>query len=301
LLIDKEFHFQSAIQDLKTKGHTLVRVRIIVGVALFIMICGAFWLDAFWKTSFLLIVLVGITATLSLHELYGMAEQRGLKPFKWLGLATGIALVATTHWWGWTNDAYLHSWRLGVFLAGLVCACFLAQALRPTLAGTATNIAVTVLGFLYVPFLLCFFIGIDHLRNGGAGAVLFVIFVAKAGDIGGYSIGLLFGGPKLAPVVSPNKTTAGAIGGLVLSVLVGILTSWLLDVKLSPLGALAGSVLVGISAQLGDLCESMIKRDLEVKDAGRKLPGYGGVLDLMDCLITAGPVGYLFFHLLGTR
>ena len=132
-------------------------------------------------------------------------------------------------------------------------------------------------------------------------AVLFVVFTAKAGDIGGYSAGRLFGGPKLSPAVSPNKTVAGAIGGLTLSAAVGLLTNGLLPVGLSALGALAGSVLVGISAQLGDLGESMIKRDLEVKDAGQKLPGYGGVLDLMDCLITAAPVGYVFFQLLGAR
>ena len=279
----------------------MLRIRLIVGTILFILICLTFWLDARWHTSFGLIFLVGVAATLSLHELYCMAEQHGLKPFKWLGLAAGIALVATTHWWGWRIGIFMDSWRLEVFLAGLVCACFLAQSLRRTLAGTATNIGITLLGFLYVPFLLCFFVGIDHLRNGGAMAVLFVIFTAKAGDIGGYSVGRIFGGPKLAPVVSPNKTVAGAVGGLALSVLVGLLTNGLLPVGLSPLSALAGSVLVGVSAQLGDLGESMIKRDLEVKDAGRKLPGFGGMLDLMDCLIMAGPVGYVFFQLLGAR
>ena len=104
----------------------MLRIRIIVGVVLFIMIAAAFWLDAVWKTSFLLIVLVGVTATLSLHELYVMAEGRGLKPFKWLGLAAGIVLVATTHWWGWRYATFMLSWHLCVFLAGLVCACILA-------------------------------------------------------------------------------------------------------------------------------------------------------------------------------
>ena len=277
----------------------MLGIRVIVGVALFIGICVTFLLDWMWKTSFLMIVVVGAAATLSLHELYRMAEHRGLKPFKWLGLAWGIVLVSTTHWWGWKQGVCLPSWRLGMLLAGLVFACFLTQVRRPTLSGTATNMGVTVLGALYIPVLLSFFIGIDHLGNGGAGAVLYVVFAAKAGDIGGYSAGRMFGGPKLAPVISPNKTVAGAIGGLVLSVAVGTLSGWLLVHKLSMVGILVGSVLIGVTAQLGDLCESMIKRDLEVKDAGNKLPGYGGVLDLMDCLITAGPVAYLYFQLMG--
>jgi phosphatidate cytidylyltransferase len=208
----------------------------------------------------------------------------------------GLAVVSSTHWWGWMDAGPQPGWRLGILLAAVLFACFAAQALRPTLQGSTINIAVTLLGVLYIPFLCCFYIGLDHLRTGGTGAVLFVIFVAKSGDIGGYTAGRIFGGLKLAPVISPNKTIAGAVGGLTLSTIVGILAGRFLA-GLSIPSAVLGGILVGASAQLGDLCESMIKRDLEVKDAGNKLPGFGGVLDLLDCLLTAAPAGYLFFAL----
>jgi phosphatidate cytidylyltransferase len=255
-------------------------------------------MDIVHKSDTALIILVAAASSLGLYELYRMAENRGLNPFTWLGLGGGILLVFSTHWWGWTDDGGQESWRLGLLLSALLFACFVAQVLRPTLCGTATNIAVTMLGILYVPFLCSFFIGISHLKGVGTQGVLFVIFVAKAGDIGAYSAGRLFGKRKLAPVVSPNKTVVGAVGGLALSIVVGLLTGSTL-LEISMLNALGGSMIIAVAAQLGDLCESMIKRDLEVKDAGNRLPGFGGVLDLIDCLLTAAPVGYVFFSLIG--
>ncbi len=267
---------------------------------LFFFICGTFWLDFIYSTSGGLIILVGVASTLSLYEFYQMAAGRGFRPFTWLGLAGGLLLVSSTHWWGWTDDGSLESWKLAILLAALLFACFAAQVRRPTLEGTAGNIGITMFGVLYIPFLSCFFIGIDHLESGGAAAVLFVIFVAKGCDIGAYAAGRIFGGPKLAPVVSPNKTVAGAIGGTIVGLAIGLAMSHFL-VGLPLAWAVGGSLALAVTSQLGDLCESMLKRDLAVKDAGTTVPGFGGVLDLLDCLLTAAPVGYLIFYLAGAE
>jgi len=122
------------------------------------------------------------------------------------------------------------------------------------------------------------------LRAGdgvGRRAVLFVMLVVWASDIGAYLVGRLLGGPLLAPAISPGKTWSGAAGGLLAAALVGFAT-------LHPAAALLATGL-GIAAQLGDLMESAMKRGFGVKDSGWIIPGHGGLLDRLDGLLTAAP------------
>jgi len=115
----------------------------------------------------------------------------------------------------------------------------------------------------------------------GRSAVLFVMLVVWASDIGAYLVGRLLGGPLLAPAISPGKTWSGAAGGLLAAALVGFAT-------LHPAAALLATGL-GIAAQLGDLMESAMKRGFGVKDSGWIIPGHGGLLDRLDGLLTAAP------------
>ena len=121
---------------------------------------------------------------------------------------------------------------------------------------------------------------------GGRERIIYLFAVVWASDIGAYAFGRLLGGPKLAPALSPNKTWAGAIGGLLCAMLVGGLVA--AAVTSEPMAALLPiSAFVAIMAQLGDLAESFAKRRFNVKDSGSLIPGHGGLLDRLDSLLAA--------------
>lgn len=122
----------------------------------------------------------------------------------------------------------------------------------------------------------------------GRTAVLFVVLVVWASDIGAYAAGRLIGGPKLAPSLSPAKTWSGSVGGLIAAMLVGEAVAAHATVGI---GVFAGAL--AIACQAGDLLESAIKRHVGVKDSGRLIPGHGGLLDRLDGLLTAAPVAAL--------
>jgi phosphatidate cytidylyltransferase len=130
-----------------------------------------------------------------------------------------------------------------------------------------------------------------------------LVATAKGADVGAYTLGRIAGRHKLWPKLSPKKTVEGAAGGIILGTLAALavnLVGRLLHVP--ALGwpqCLGFGLLVSIAAQLGDLMESMIKRDCDRKDASDALPGFGGVLDVMDSLLFAGPVAYAYWLALG--
>jgi phosphatidate cytidylyltransferase len=131
-------------------------------------------------------------------------------------------------------------------------------------------------------------------------ALVFLVSTAKGADTGAYAMGRLAGRHKLWPSLSPKKTIEGAVGGLFFGVLAALIVDaiarYILRVPtLEWKVAAAYGLIIGAVAQLGDLMESMIKRDCERKDASTVVPGFGGVLDVIDSLIFAGPVAYLFW------
>jgi phosphatidate cytidylyltransferase len=129
---------------------------------------------------------------------------------------------------------------------------------------------------------------------------LSLILVVKLGDIGAYTLGRLFGRHKMAPVLSPGKTWEGALGAVLAACLGGWLSGfWLVPAMTTATGTvetwrwLVYGVLVGVFGLLGDLAESLIKRDVGRKDSSTWMPGFGGVLDILDSILFAAPVAYL--------
>ncbi len=166
------------------------------------------------------------------------------------------------------------------------------------------NVATTTLGALYCGWLPCHIllirqIGLDRVAafqfapSEGLSFLMFVFLAVALTDIGAYYFGVRFGKHKLAEVISPKKTIEGAIGGAACAILVSILGIFYIDISLCQ--AIIGGVLITLSAQLGDLSESLIKRDAGVKDSSDILPGHGGMLDRFDGYIFAIPVAYYFF------
>ena len=161
------------------------------------------------------------------------------------------------------------------------------------------DLAVNILGLLYLPFLLGHVIWLRFLPEG-TWWVLWLLLVIFSGDTGAYYAGRALGKTKLFPAVSPGKTWAGVAGGLAASLVAGvILGKWLLmELGIISLAILA--LVLAVVGLLGDLFESMLKRQVQVKDASRLLPGHGGMLDRLDSLLFTAPVVvYVRLFLLG--
>jgi phosphatidate cytidylyltransferase len=204
------------------------------------------------------------------------------------------------------NDAFRYdpaapvhvmAWPLWAFVA-VVMFSFIAQSAQFERPGaTMATIAGTVLAVAYVGLLGSFLIQFRWLDHGVV-PLAALIATAKGADTGAYTLGRIAGRHKLWPRLSPNKTVEGALGGLVFGVAAALIVVAVAQappfrvVSLNWPEAVGFGVLVGSAAQLGDLMESMIKRDCARKDASDAVPGFGGVLDVLDSLLFAAPVAY---------
>jgi phosphatidate cytidylyltransferase len=189
------------------------------------------------------------------------------------------------------------TWAMALLVAGFATLWVIG---RPAAEPRARSGAWLSFGVLYIGLAG---IALIHLRGdsvAGRGNVLFLFLVVWASDIGAYLAGRRFGGPKLAPAISPNKTWSGAAGGLASAMLVGLLAA----AVIAPEGLVIGRVLLvaavlAVLAQLGDLFESWLKRRFDVKDSSALIPGHGGLLDRLDAVLAAAPAAALFSALLG--
>jgi phosphatidate cytidylyltransferase len=247
-----------------------------------------------------------------------LAAARDIRPAAW-PVYCGNLLIVTGNWLA----AYLEPllWKLGRF-HGVRISYWLIDHLKFTtgpigmgigillvFAGEAyryqkpgksmVNIAVSIFALVYVGVMLSFAVSLRE--SWGIGAVAAWIIVVKMGDTGAYIVGRLIGRHKMAPLISPGKTIEGAVGALVFS----CLGSWLAFHCIvpftvyevyrgqpTPWGWIAFGLMVGLAGMLGDLGESLLKRDVGVKDSSTWMPGFGGVLDILDSLLLSAPVAW---------
>ena len=185
----------------------------------------------------------------------------------------------------------------------VVMVSFVVQSLQFQKPGRATpRIAGTLFVLGYVGLLGSFIIQMRWFEGTHEGlvALLFLVSAAKGADTGAYTVGRLAGRHKLWPALSPHKTIEGAIGGLIFAVaaslIVAAISRYALELPvLNWSKAALFGLIIGVVAQIGDLMESMIKRDCERKDASDAVPGFGGILDVADSLLFAGPVAFVFW------
>ncbi len=157
-----------------------------------------------------------------------------------------------------------------------------------------TDISKALLGPIYVVIPLAMFSHIDHFYPKGNIWALFLITVIFMNDIGAFYFGKLFGNHKLYEAISPGKTWEGAIGGLLTSLMAGIIYLRVTGLQALDIDILIVIPIIAILGQVGDLVESMLKRNHGVKDSGRMLPGHGGILDRIDAFLFAIPVLYVY-------
>ncbi|MDQ3878733.1 MAG: phosphatidate cytidylyltransferase [Actinomycetota bacterium] len=234
--------------------------------------------------------LIVVVVSIALFELLDALVQTGHGPNIIFGVACGIAMMTV---------AFLQkpAWFAVVLLA-TAAGSFLV-AMRPRRGRTPmTDAAWTVLGVAWV-------------GGGGAGATLILMFhdnglrlliafvlVAAVDDIAAYFAGTYLGKHKLAPAISPGKSWEGAVGGFVVALGGGILFGWWLG-HLTVAQGLGIGVICGLLVPLGDLVESLAKREIGIKDSGRLLPGHGGFLDRLDAIIMCAPAVYLYLRIVG--
>jgi phosphatidate cytidylyltransferase len=185
----------------------------------------------------------------------------------------------------------------------VIMVSFVVQSVQFEKPGRATlRIAGTLFVLAYVGLLGSFVIQLRWFegKHEGLIALVFLVSVAKGADTGAYTVGRLAGRHKLWPALSPHKTIEGALGGLafgvVASLIVAAIARYGLETPVLGWGtAVLYGLLIGVVAQVGDLMESMIKRDCERKDASDSVPGFGGILDVVDSVIFAGPIAFVFW------
>jgi phosphatidate cytidylyltransferase len=249
---------------------------------------------------FLLLVL-GILV-LGGWEFYRMMERKGVSPSKRTGVFAIFVLGALVYF---TGTAYL-----GLYLALLILTVLLRELFRSKMMFPIYDIATTMIGVLYVGWLMSHLILLRELPGSlsldyrlGSHFVLYTFLIVWGCDTGAYFIGLPLGRNKLLPHVSPGKSVEGAIGGFACAVGAALLgRAWFAKLPtgepfLSVREALALGILLGIAGQLGDLVESLLKRDANIKDASHTIPGHGGILDRFDSLLFAAPLSYYFLRM----
>ncbi len=241
----------------------------------------------------LLVVLVAFLAVPEIARLAGRKNAHIFMPF---AIAASAALATSWYWRQFANDPIAFQLYYVLFAAAFcLLAIFLYQAGLFGTSGVIVNCAVNFFTVFYLGFLSSFILGLRI--NFGPWALLMFIFTVKFADTGAYTAGRLFGKHKFAPRISPGKTWEG-IGG---AVLFGIITAVGFSVFCGIMPWCHGMLFGGIFAflgQLGDLAESMIKRDAEEKDSSANIPGFGGVLDLIDSPLGTAPAAYAFFMLI---
>jgi phosphatidate cytidylyltransferase len=235
-------------------------------------------------------VLVVAASAIALWELTRMLHLAGRPVHRVLAVVAGTAVTASfAAAWRTADPFMLPSFMLAVAVAAVLAAP-LARGVSPATEPAAN----TLLAVLYIGWLLGYGIVLQHSVPHGDELVLFVVGVTWIGETMAYVVGSTLGRHKLAPVISPRKTVEGAVAQVIASVATGlVLGAWLLP-GCGTGAALAGGALLGITGQVGDLTESVIKRSVGTKDTGGIIPGHGGVLDRIDSLLFNLPAFYYF-------
>jgi len=280
--------------------------RIITGVTLTVVVLGLLTLDYFtypWSLGLLALCLGALC--MAAWELAHLLPNDN-KPHPVTAVLCVAALVACC--WlpvlpGLEWMEHQRALTLLTTFIGLVVILFLvAMRFYHGPAGVVARLAAVVfimayLGLLPASLITLRWAGHDNPALGLA-CILVTIFTTKCCDIGAYFTGRFFGRHRMTPVLSPKKTWEGLSGGLAFSTLVSLLlwrlAAGLTGLEFNPLWAAGFGLTVGLAGALGDLAESMIKRDLGIKDAANWLPGFGGMLDLIDAVLFAAPVAWLW-------
>ena len=270
-------------------------VRTISGVVLLGIVLGAAFGGKYAYGSFLLLIVV-----VGMWEFYNIATATGAKPHRTLGLAAGIVLFVTSFFIfegivDMDGDPRSADMLIGgvLYFSALIPLCFIVELFQ----GSETpirNVATTLMGIFYVayPMALMLFIPWLILGEWRPEAFLFYLFIVWGNDVFAYLTGIAIGKHKMSPRISPKKSWEGFFGGIVGAMAMGAVGSYVVGGGLAMWLGLAA--VVAITSVFGDLVESMFKREANIKDSGKIMPGHGGILDRFDALLISSPFAFAY-------
>jgi len=255
-----------------------------------------------------LAALLAVAGVLGAREVYDFGARLGVDPLRRSGmLAACVAPLAT--YWAKGSEVHLAEPALYVGAVWLVAVVWLASWRRGPGGKPLAAVGITVFGALYAGGLPAFALVLRHPSGvgtaswPGAALLLFPLVVTWVGDTAAYAGGTAIGGPRLAPTLSPRKTWAGAAAGFAVALLVAwAWARWVLAPAGRPVhlaAALAIGAAISVAGQVGDLSESVFKREVGLKDSSALIPGHGGVLDRLDSLYFVLPVTAGLYRLFG--
>ncbi len=268
--------------------------RVLSGVVFIPILIGMAWVGGPVYLGFTLLMVA-----LALWEFYHLMAAKGLEPHWKSGFSA--ALVVPIGVYVGLRTHQTEEWHVPLLVTVLLVAVLLAWLLRGAGKHGLLNASSTLLGVFYIGWLGSHVCALRELPRSlgvpyalGVSFALLPFFLAWTCDTAAYAVGRVWGRHRLAPRVSPQKSVEGALGGLAAATLAGILARFWFAPYLTWGEALALGALVGVFAQLGDLVESLLKRDADTKESSHIIPGHGGVLDRFDSILFAAPLVYYF-------
>lgn len=283
--------------------------RLISSIILWTLVIGALFSGHEILSDYVFWIIMLLLSGFGLAEFYGLVAQRNMACFRGWGILAGFLLLTSTffyssgRWLEYASPAMTNDFEnviLIIFVLGLCIRQFVSKS------NTAGMLAIstTLFGLMYVPWLLNFIQKINFYPGiQGSFYVLYFVLVTKFSDLGAYSIGSLVGRHKMIPRISPGKTWEGFGGAIVVATLASVVFASFAGDNLAGMNLLHAvvlGILLSIAAVVGDLIESIFKREAGVKDSGRLFPGIGGILDLIDSLLFNAPIMYLYMrHVIG--
>ncbi len=250
-----------------------------------------------------------VLTVLASGEVLWLLKSAGNRPAAALIYISNFLIVASSGVFQFCPRAAEHcalgpqGWPLCIFALGALAAMIIEIVRYREASSAIANVAVSIFSLFYVGILFSFVVDLRMLGNNVQGilAIVSLIAVVKMCDTGAYTVGRLIGRHKMTPQLSPGKTWEGAVGGLVFAVLGSWAVFELLGLQLNGRASetlaawqwIAYGVIVGAAGMLGDLAESLLKRSSGRKDSSPWMPGFGGVLDVIDSILFAAPVAYL--------
>ncbi len=289
-----------------SKARTFAR-RLFSTVILWGIVLGGMFSGNRLVSDYVFITIMTVLAVVGLLEFYGLVEKEGMVCFKALGITGGVILMVGTflklhgllglH----ASPARVADFESIVLILFVLGLCFRQFISRSNTKGILA-ISTTLFGLLYVPWLLNFIQKIQFFPSVGDNGkfyVLYFILVTKFSDTGAYAVGSLIGRHKMIPRISPGKTWEGFGGAIVVSTAASVIFASLAGERLpgmTTLHAVILGIILSTAAVVGDLIESIFKREAGVKDSGHFFPGIGGILDLLDSLLFNAPLMYLYLR-----
>ncbi|MCS7063233.1 MAG: phosphatidate cytidylyltransferase [Methylacidiphilales bacterium] len=250
--------------------------------------------------SWVVLTLFGLAAQ---WEFYRAQEEKHLRVYKHNGIFCGLLLFLGVGYFLVLRPE--QAGNFGLFqeltFVVLIISVLIRLVLVPEPNSTPIlTVALTVFGFFYVSYLFSFAALLSysiHAEVEGRFLLLYLLIVTKFTDMGAYLTGMLIGRHKMIPHISPKKTWEGFVGGLVFAITVSVALAYLFPNGLKlfhSYHAYALGLLLALASVVGDLAESVVKRDAHIKDSGKSIPGIGGALDLIDSLLFTAPVLYFY-------